>query len=347
MSEETTRRNPTNGQLPDVSIIFVNWNSDDYLREAVKSVYQQTHSISFEIIVVDNASTAGNIENLRIDFPEICLIRSSENLGFSRANNLGVKHARGKSILFLNPDTKLLNSAVDILFKQARALPDVGVLGCKLLNSDLSVQTSCIQRFPTILNQLLDFEYFRLKWPTVKLWDIGPLFSDAQDPVEVEMISGACMMINRSVFEEVHFYSEDYFMYAEDLDLCYKIRKRGYRNYYIPPAIAIHHGGKSSGEKKAIQWPAIMKCKAICIFLHKTRGGLYAAAYRAAMACSAFFHLVIIGPVISLLKLFNVEAFPSQALEKWVAVLKWAIWLSDSSSRNPWQQNSNRSVRTL
>jgi GT2 family glycosyltransferase len=317
-------------QCPQVSVVFVNWNSEDYLREAIKSIYDQTSSVIFEIIVVDNASKVGNIDSLQVDFPEIRLIKSQENLGFSRANNLGFRQSCGQSILFLNPDTKLLNPVIDILFGYAKTLPDAGVLGCRLLNTDMSVQTTCIQRFPTILNQILDIEYFRLKWPGVKLWDISPLFSGLQEPVKIEMISGACMMISRSIFEEVGLFSEEYFMYAEDLDLCYKTQKAGYHNYYVPLAKSIHHGGKSSGKRKANQWPIKMKCRAIGMFLRKTRGRSYSARYRMAIACSALLRLIVICIVIPVQKLILGRTTADQAMVKWLAIFKWAAWIGAS-----------------
>ena len=132
-----------------------------------------------------------------------------------------------KLCLFLNPDTELVGPAINVLFDHLRALPDAGAVGCKLLNSDGTVQTSCIQSIPTILNQVLDSEASRAKWPRSLLWGMAPLFSASENPEEVEAITGACVMLKREVFEEVGLFSEDYFMYAEDIDLSYKIRKAG------------------------------------------------------------------------------------------------------------------------
>ena len=138
----------------DLSIIYVNWRSEDYLRNSIRSIRQFTTGVSYEIIVVDNNSPTGNVDVLKREFPEIQLIASTENLGFAAANNLGFRHSTGKYVLFLNPDTKLTSPAINILLNRTQSLSDAGIVGCKLLNADLSVQTSCIQNFPGIVNSL-------------------------------------------------------------------------------------------------------------------------------------------------------------------------------------------------
>src|SRR5579862_1099128 len=161
----------------EVSIIFVNWNSADYLRDCLASVYATTQNIQFEIIVVDNASSEPGLDAVAQQYPEAKIIASETNLGFAGANNVGFRHSTGKYILLLNPDTKLLGPSIEIMVRHLKALPDAGIVGCKLLNSDLSVQITSIQKFPTILNQVLDAEYLRLRWPGFPLWAIAPLFS--------------------------------------------------------------------------------------------------------------------------------------------------------------------------
>ena len=124
--------------------------------------------------------------------PSSTVIKSPINLGFGGANNvLDSEHSIGNYILFLNPDTRVVGPAVCILVEAIAGLPDVGILGCKLLNGDLSIQTSCIQTFPTIANQILDFESLRVRWPNSKLWGIGPLFSSSGRPTKVERSSRA------------------------------------------------------------------------------------------------------------------------------------------------------------
>jgi N-acetylglucosaminyl-diphospho-decaprenol L-rhamnosyltransferase len=301
----------------DVSIIYVNWNSVDYMKESIESVYAYTKGISFEIIVVDNASPSGNVDLLKELFPEIILIKSSKNLGFAGANNLGFQGSSGEAILFLNPDTKLANSAINSMAQDLMKIEDAGIIGCTLLNSDLSLQTSCIQTFPTILNQVLDTNYLRDRWPANPLWGIGALYSTNPEPAKVEVISGACLMIRRSAFEKVAMFSEDYFMYAEDLDLCYKVAHAGYANYYAREGRVIHYGGKSSEPESATR----MKWTAIPRFCDKNRGRAYGIAFRIAMALTAICRLAVIKTVSLFENRLGQKSELQSAWAKWRTIL--------------------------
>src|ERR1700730_4736937 len=145
----------------DLSIIIVNWNSGDYAVKCLASIYASPCDFDFEVVIVDNASSDDSRQVIQQHFPFVKLIRSSTNLGFPRANNLGVVHSTGSNLLFLNPDTEVLGSALARLQSYLNSLPDVGVVGCRLLTSDLSLQTSCVQPFPTLLNQVTDIEQIK------------------------------------------------------------------------------------------------------------------------------------------------------------------------------------------
>jgi GT2 family glycosyltransferase len=309
----------------DLSILFVNWNSLAYLRECLASIYQHTHSISFEIIVVDNASTEPGIERLIEEFPGAIVIRSDKNLGFAGANNLAFARSTGETILFLNPDTALIQPSLNVLLHNAQLLPKVGIIGCRLLNTDLTIQTSCIQTFPTIANQIMDFEYLRLRWPNCRLWRIGPLFSTVQSPEEVDVISGACMMIGRKTFTDAGMFSEDYFMYAEDLDLCYKVNQLGLINYFVGTTAIVHHGGKSTRQTKVSQWATTMKFRAVQKFCVKTHGPFYGAVYRFAMGAAAINRVMILSIASQFLNNRVGRSEIKGPIEKWRAVAKWAF----------------------
>lgn len=311
----------------DLSIISVNYNSLDYLRSCVASIHQWTRGISFEIIVVDNASPKGDIDRLKEEFPDVKLVKSETNLGFAGANNLGFRHSSGDWILFLNPDTKLTSPALNVMFEQARNLPEVGIAGCRLLNADGSVQTSSIMNFPRILNSIFQVEPLRLRWPG--LWGIGPLFTANAEPVQVEAVSGACMLVQRQVFETIKMFSEDYFMYSEDLDLCCQAIRAGLKNYHIGQASLIHYGGTSSGA----EWQTSMKTKAELLFCERNYGRLYASAFRLALALNAAGRLL----TIALLRWFGTGAFATNRLEsaraRWKCTLKTLLaWEQSAES---------------
>ena len=301
-----------------LSIIFVNWNSTAYLRECITSIHRWTSGIPFEIIVVDNASPAADVDVLKEQFGQITLLKSPYNLGFARANNLGFRHSRGDVLLFLNPDTKLISAAINTLLQRLISLPDAGILGCRLLNDDLSVQTSCIQRFPTILNQALDIDVLRNRWPNSPLWGIAPLFSTGYEPASVEVISGACMMIKRQIFEQVGLFNEDYFMYAEDLELSYKVTRAGYHNYFIGEATMIHYGGKSSTPEQA----TASKWKSILRYVVNNHGYLYACFFKFVMICVAAGRLTVIALLSIKGKTPVTKTSHYSVSSKWSAILK-------------------------
>jgi N-acetylglucosaminyl-diphospho-decaprenol L-rhamnosyltransferase len=311
----------------ELSIIYVNWNSLDYLRESIASVYRHTSDISFEVVVVDNSSTEPGIDSLIDQFPQVVIVKSNTNLGFAGANNLGFKRSRGEFVLLLNPDTKLIGPSVNIMMYRMRSFPDAGIVGCKLLNTDGSVQLSSIQKFPTILNQAVDAEYLRLRWPHCRLWEIAPLFSNDVKVMNVDVIPGACMLIRRSVFEQVGMYSEDYFMYAEDLDLNYKLKRAGFKNYYVGETAIIHHGGGSSSRQKVNHWATIMKYRAMLLLFRKNRGQFYGYAFRTAMGIVATGRMLLLAVMFPVEKLLWKRDTLRFSLAKWKSVWMWAVGL--------------------
>lgn len=310
---------------PELSIICVNWNSLDYLVECIASIYKHTVGISFEIIVVDNASPEGGVDIVSERFPAVRIVKSDNNVGFAGANNLGFRQSTGRYVLLLNPDTKLIGPAINIMLDRIKSLPDAGVVGCKLLNSDLSISTTSIQKFPTILNQLFSAEPLRLRFPTCSLWDIGPLFSKNAKPVKVDVIPGACMMLKREVFQRAGMLTEDYFMYAEDIDLNYKLRKLGFLSYYVGEAQIVHHGGRSSTRQEISQWSTVMTYRAMLKFYRMSRGSVYGAAYRFAMGCAAVVRLII----LALMFPFGDRLSIRWAAAKWSTILKWSIGIEE------------------
>ena len=311
----------------DLSIIIVNWNSAAFVRNCLSTLYEHTRTIRFEVIVIDNASHDGCGAMIERDFPAVRFIQSTENAGFARANNLGFKHSTGRNILFLNPDTEVTGGATERLVRFLDSTAEAGVAGARLLNSDRSVQTSCIQRYPTILNQVLDTDYLRDRFPNWQIWGTRPLFDSPKEPAQVEVISGACQMLRREVFEQIGFYDESYFMYAEDVDLCFKAQQAGWRNYYVGDAIIVHHGGRSSSAASGNNFATVVTHESRYKFFVQHRGKAGAIVYRILMALIALFR---IGLLVSLraitLGRFSRTALAS-ATKKWNKVFRWSIGL--------------------
>jgi GT2 family glycosyltransferase len=312
------------GRLLDLSIILVNWNSAEFVRRCVDSIRASTGGLSYEILVVDNASFDGCDKLLKEHAPDVIYIQSAENLGFAQANNCAFRASRGLSLLFLNPDTEVVDSALAILHGALEQLPMAGAVGVRLLNSDGSLQTSCIQSFPTILNQALDSDYFRAKWPQSALWGTKPFLHNHGREAEVEAISGACLMIKREVFERVGGFNEHYFMYAEDMDLCYQARKAGYKNYYVPQAEVIHFGGGSSKHAPS-NFSIVTMRESIWRFLRNNRGDLYGIGYRLSMLFSAICRLVLLSIAFLVDRIRHRDEGSGDSFRKWWAILCWCL----------------------
>ncbi|WP_413936190.1 glycosyltransferase family 2 protein [Nitrospira sp. BLG_1] len=309
----------------DLSIIIVNWNSKKYLQKCLKSLSRCTSKFTYDIIVLDGASFDGCGEMLRQYFPHVRFVQSHNNMGFGRANNEAFKIARGRSILFLNPDTEIEGSAIETLAVCLGSLPDAGIVGAKLLNSDRSVQTSCIQAFPTILNQFVDSDALRNAFPKAMLWGTGPLYDESQLPQSVDAVSGACLMIKRAVFETVGKFSSDYFMYSEDIDLCFKTRQAGWRTYYIPTAVVVHHGGASSAQSGISVFSSVMMLESRWRFFKRTRPAWYCWLYRAAMLFLSIVRLGVISLGWPMYRVRGNELHFGNRMKKWTARLRWAL----------------------
>lgn len=297
----------------------------DYLRPCLRSIYGNTHGLAFEIIVVDNASYDGCGEMLAREFPTVTFIQSHENVGFAKSNNLGWRKARANTILFLNPDTEITGAALEMMHAKLQSLPNPGAVGAKLLNGDGTVQTSCIQSFPTVVNQALDCEFLRKLSPRSPLWGMEPLWSGSPEGSAVDVISGAALMARRDALEQVRGFSEDYFMYAEDLDLCAKLHNAGLTNYYVPQATIIHYGGGSSSQSRS-NFADVMMRESVCRFLKIHRGAVCAAAYRVTIGIVALVRMLLL--IVSMVAL----KVSRNALRKWFAIFKWSVALQSSAS---------------
>lgn len=311
----------------DLSIVIVNWNSKDYLQKCLASILTNTKGIQFEIIVIDSGSFDGSGEMLREYYPQVRFIQSKENLGFAKANNQAFQSSLGEIVLFLNPDTEVTGNAIAIVYEHVRHLPDVGVVGCKLLNSDKSLQATCVRTFPTLLNQFLESDLLRRLFPKSKLWGMAALYMDTDSGVEVDAVSGAFQMMRRSVFEQVGMFTTKYFMYSEDIDLCYKTKIAGLLNYYVPTAVVIHHGGGSTAQTGTNTFSSVMMLESRWRFFINTRSWFYGWLYRAGMCMISALRVgLALVPWAMSPRNAGVEKW-SAVLKKWWAGLRWAVGL--------------------
>jgi N-acetylglucosaminyl-diphospho-decaprenol L-rhamnosyltransferase len=336
----------------DVSVILVNWNSADDLRRCLESLYRHTRGITFEVIVIDNASYDGSERMVNEQFPHVRYIQNNENRGFALANNWGVQHSSGRILMFLNPDTLVLGDALPKMVRALDSLGDAGALGCRILNADGTLQTSCVQALPTLLNQAFDSEALRSRFPDSHLWGLAPLSQPGTEPRHVEMISGACLMVRRHVFEKVGGFTNHYFMYAEDADLCYKVARAGWKLYYLPHAEVIHYGGQSASKRGESMFSVLEMQKSLKMYFANTRGPLSAFAFQLSRFLTAVLRVAIIGATLSLASGQEARAQRKASLRKWMAILRWSLGRSSqpsnetSAARPPAEQRQESQPRT-
>lgn len=309
----------------DISIIIVNWNSKDYLKKCIDSILSSKINVAFEIIVIDSASYDGSDKVIKEQYPNVQYIQSDKNAGFAASNNAAFEMANGKSILFLNPDTEVLGCSIETLYRQLFSLPKAGIVGAKLLNTDGTIQTSCIQAFPTIINQILDSELLRRKFPFSRLWGTAPLFKKNPSPSIVDAVSGACLMIKRAVFLEVDKFSIDYFMYSEDIDLCHKTKKFGWKTYYVPSAKVVHHGGGSSSKNNVSVFSSVMMLESRWRFFRKTKNLLYCWLYRLNILVANVIRLAILGIAVYFFRNHKNRLSIKASVQKCLHRIQWTI----------------------
>jgi GT2 family glycosyltransferase len=309
----------------DLSIIIINWNSAEYVKSCLSTLYGNIRGAEFEVIVVDNGSFDSCREVILEEYPDVRYLQSNENLGFAKANNFGAKRAKGEYLLFLNPDTEVIGNAVSSILSEIKALHHAGIVGCKLLNTDGTLQTSCVQPFPTILNQVLDLNVLQRLFPGFSLWGKSALFVDANKPAEVQAISGACMIVRSAVFKEVNGFSPEYFMYTEDIDLCYKAKQAGYKNYYVSTVSVIHHGGGSSFHRQEYAFANVQMRASIAKFLKKTRGDFYSSMYRGTMFITGIIRLITASLLLLPFIATGQYARCRTSILKWTYITRWAI----------------------
>jgi len=235
-----------------ISISIVSYNSLSFLKECLNSILENPPGLRYEIIVTDNASSDGTAEFLRKNYPEVTLILNSRNIGFAAANNKAIRKSHSKYVLLINSDCKVYRNSLDNLIEFMERNPEAGIAGPKIINSDGTVQLSC-RKFPSIFNAAVHTilgDVFPQN-PFSKRYKLADIPRDK--PFKVDWVSGSCMIIRRKALEDTGLLDEKYFMYVEDLDICYRMWQKDWMVYYYPQAEIMHYiagSGGSSGLSK-------------------------------------------------------------------------------------------------
>ncbi len=235
----------------DLSIIIVNWNGKDLLTKCLQCVESTVKKISYETFVVDNASTDGSQDMVRRDFPNVKLMANTDNVGFAKANNQAMKIAVGRYVLLLNSDAFVKENTLDAMVAFMDEHPDAGMASCKLFYEEGQLQLSCTS-FPTLRTEL----YITLGLPKLfpKSHEFGRYFYEDWDynsvRSDIDVILGAFMLARKTAIDAVGMMDESYFMYSEEVDWCYRFKKKGWKIYFEPKVEAIHLWGGTSKQVK-------------------------------------------------------------------------------------------------
>lgn len=260
-------------KTPDLSIVIVEWNTIDLLRDCLRSVYENCTGLDVEVVVVDNASVDGSPEMVEAEFPQVIQIRNTENRGFAAANNQGFERCTGRHVLLLNSDTYVLGGVLKQSVAYLDSHPNVGAMGCRVLNPDRTMQRTC-SMWPRLLDLFfMSSGLWKLKRPRI-FGRYQMTHWKRNSEREVEVISGCYLMVRQSVLEQVGPLDEDFFFFGEETDWCRRMRDAGWSLMFAPVGEIVHYGSASA--RKLNHRRDLMLTDAT-IRLHRKHGGAVAA----------------------------------------------------------------------
>ena len=252
------------------SIVIVAYNSCDFIPACLKSVRDACEGIDSQIIVLDNGSTEPILPEIKKFFPEVLWLDSEVNLGFGKGCNLAEKEATKPYLFFINPDTVISRDSFREMLKFMHEHPEAGTVGCRILNEDGSIQWACRRSFPTIISAVSKTIGLAALFPKNKtLASYNMTFADPDEMIEVDAISGSFFCIRRDVYEQLNGFDEDFFMYGEDLDLCFRTKLMGLKNYYTPVTNILHFKGQSCRTRRWKSYVDFYQAMLIFVKKHK------------------------------------------------------------------------------
>jgi len=251
----------------DLSIIIVTYKSERVIKDCLKSIYENTKGIDFEVIVLDNDSQDKTVEIIKNNFPQVDLVEIEENLGFSKGVNLGIKKSRGEAVLLMNPDMIVLSNTINKSLRHLNSDKDIGILGCKFVYPDYKLQAS-FGNYPTNFTELLYSTSLYKIFPYGKIIPQNFLSREKYSKTQtVDWVSGGFMMIKRKVIEKIGGLDERFFMYLEDVDYCKRVKMNEFDIVYFPEVKVIHYHMESA--KKDYSRAIINEAKSLNLYFKK------------------------------------------------------------------------------
>lgn len=309
----------------DLSIIIISWNTKQLLYDCLESIYKTTNDVSYEIIVVDNASSDGSVEMVKNEFGKVILIENDVNMGFARANNVAFPQAVGRYVLLLNSDTVVLPGSLDLAVAFLDKNSDVGALTPKILNADGSIQHPCYVKEPSLGTEFFDsFELGRIF--KLKRTDTSP----AEAAVcEVAHACGCSLFFRKEALDKVGYLDERMIFSFEDADICIRIRRAGWRILYYPESKIVHFGGGSSRKHNDRVVNAMLQSK--YVFYRKYHGNLYVIALAISLITSAFVKELIF---VMLLLQAKKRAQRLSVVKYYGSIISWHLRLKGSLAKD-------------
>ena len=252
------------------SVIIIAYNSCDFIPACLKSIRDACENVDAQVIVLDNGSKEPVLPEIKEFFPEVTWLESKENLGFGKGCNLAEKHATNPYLFFVNPDTVVSRDSFTRALDFMKEHPEAGTVGCRILNEDGSLQWACRRSFPTIVSAVSKTIGLASLFPKSKtLASYNMTYADPDEMIEVDAISGSFFCIRRDVYEKLNGFDEDFFMYGEDLDLCFRTKEMGLHNYYTPVTNILHFKGQSCRTRRWGSYVDFYKAMLIFVKKHK------------------------------------------------------------------------------
>lgn len=321
----------------DLSVIIVNYNVKEFLQNLLHSIEKASANLSKEIIVVDNASDDGSVEVIREKFPYVNLIENKINAGFGKANNQGLAVAKGKYILFINPDCIVSEDTLDKMISFFGGHSDCALAGCKILNSDGTLQLACRRSFPGPWTSFTKVTGLSNLFPKSRIFARYNLtYLDENKTYEVDAVSGSFMMMRKTVYDNVGGFDEQFFMYGEDLDLCYRIQKAGHKVFYVHSTQVIHYKGESTKRSNLDETKLFYDAMHLFVKKHLSSFPLVEIILRSAIGFRKLFAFIgkrklSLYSAIADVLLFNISLFAAEKFYKniteWVGFDPGAYWI--------------------
>lgn len=294
--------------MTEVSIIIVSWNARELLIACLMSIHEEELA-GMEIIVVDNGSTDGSAEAVEELFPDVVLIRSEENLGFAKANNIGIRASTGRYVCLINSDVVVLDDCIGQLREYLTSNPDAGLVCPRVLNPDMTLQPT-LRRFPSLKGAMLS---------AIGLDSMN--FMPHDEIVEAEAVSGCFMMLRRDAVNEIGLLDERFFFYSEDKDWCKRLSNAGWKIIFFPKAKAIHYGGQSSAAAPVRFYIELQKAN--LKYWRKHLGRTRTTAYLAIIVFHQVMRLFLAALVFALVP--RKRSDEAHKVKRSAACLKWLL----------------------